>query len=109
VVRPGRVAHPNGFRTGIFRQEICGYAQCAGTARGLCGASTFVANNAAAFAKQEFLRATAKFRNTVDAEVVFGVFIFQQILLSLFNAGQYRGFAGFIFIDTNAEVNFASS
>ncbi|XPE38529.1 hypothetical protein ACNKHS_05480 [Shigella flexneri] len=38
---------------------------------------------------------------------VFGGFVFQQILLSFFDTGQYRGFAGFIFIYTNPEVDFA--
>jgi hypothetical protein len=49
---------------------------------GLRGAGTFVINNRAAFTEQQFLRATTKFRNTIDAEVVFCGFVFQQILLA---------------------------
>ncbi|MNV85465.1 hypothetical protein D3C71_1794290 [compost metagenome] len=70
-------------------------------------ASTFIANKRATFSKQQFLSATTKLRNTVDTEVVFGVFIFQQILLGFFDAGQNRSFTGFIFIDTNTQVYFS--
>jgi hypothetical protein len=74
---------------------------------GLRGAGAFIGDNRAAFTEQQLLGAATKFRNTIDAEVVFGGFIFQQILLCFFNAGQYRSFTGFIFINTNTEVNFA--
>ncbi|MNP26957.1 hypothetical protein D3C76_1198410 [compost metagenome] len=107
MVRPAWVAHPDGFYAGIFGEEIRRHAQGTGTARGLCGAGTFIADNRVAFAEQQLLSATTKFRDAVDAEVVFGIFVFQQILLSFFNAGQYRGLAGLIFIDTNTQVDFS--
>jgi len=107
MVRPAWIAHPDRFYAGIFSEEIRCHAQGASTARGLCGAGAFIVDNRVAFAEQQLLSATTKFRNTVDAEVVFGIFVFQQILLSFFNAGQYRGLAGLIFIDTNTQVDFS--
>ena len=106
VVWPAWVAHPDTLNRGVFRKEIRRDAQRAGTARGLCCTRTLVAHNCTAFAEQQFLSATTKFRDTINTEVIFGGFIFQQILLSFFNAGQHRGFAGFIFIYTNTQVDF---
>lgn len=40
------------------------------------------AHNGAAFAEQQLLGAATKFRDTINTEVVFGGFVFQQILLS---------------------------
>ena len=107
VVWPAWVAHPYALNRGVFRKEIRRHAQRAGTARGLCCASTFAAHNFAAFTEQQFLSTATKFRDTINTEVVFGGFVFQQILFSFFNAGQDRGFAGFIFIYTNTQVDFA--
>ena len=107
VVRPAWVAHPDTLNRGVFRKEIRRHTQCAGTAWCLCCTRTFVTHNCATFTEQQLLRAATKFRNTINTEVVFGGFIFQQILLSFLYAGQYRGFAGFIFIYTNTQVDFA--
>ena len=109
MVRPAWVAHPHSLNAGIFCQEIGSYALCASAPRSLCRASTFVIDQGATFTKQQLLSAATKFRDAVNAEVIFGGFIFEQILFSLFHAGQYRGFARLIFIDTNPEVNFAGT
>ena len=107
MVRPAWIAYPHTLHRSVFRQEICRHAQCAGTAWGLRRAGAFFAHNGAAFAEQQLLGAATKFRDTINTEVVFGGFVFQQILLSFFDAGQYRSFAGFIFIYTNTQVDFS--
>ena len=107
VVRPAWIAYPDTLHRGVFRKEIRRHAQRAGTARGLCRTGTFVTHNCTAFTEQQLLGAATKFRDTINTEVVFGGFVFQQILLSFLNAGQYRSFAGFIFIYTNTQVDFA--
>ena len=107
VVRPARVAYPDAFYCGVLRQEVSGNAQGAGAARGLGGTCALIADDGASFTEQQFLGAATKFRNTVDTQIVFCGFIFQQILFCFFNAGQDRGFTRFIFVNTNPEVNFS--
>jgi hypothetical protein len=72
----------------------------------LRGAGAFIIDNCASFTEQQLLGAATKFRNTIDTQIVFSGFIFQQILLCFFNAGQDRCFTRFIFVNTNSEVNF---
>jgi hypothetical protein len=88
MVRPARVAYPHAFHVGVFGEEVCGDAQRTGTARGLRGAGAFISDNRIAFTEQQLLGAATKFRNTIDAQIVFSRFIFQQILLCFFDAGQ---------------------
>jgi hypothetical protein len=106
MVRPARVAYPHAFNVGVLRQEVSGDAQAPvppGSAR--CG--RVYRDNCASFTEQQLLGAATKFRNTIDAQIVFSGFIFQQILLCFFNAGQDRCFTRFIFVNTNSEVNFS--
>lgn len=84
MVRPAWVAYPYSFYVGVFGKEISRYAQAAGAARGLGGAGALIVDNCASFTKQQLLSAATKLRNTINTEVVFGGFIFQQILLGFF-------------------------
>jgi hypothetical protein len=104
VVRPAWVAYPHAFHEVFFARKSA--ATRSAVPPGLRGAGVY-RHNRAAFTEQQLLGAATKFRNTIDTEVVFGGFIFQQILLCFFNAGQYRSFTGFIFINTNTQVDFA--
>lgn len=94
------------FNVGIFCQEIGSYVQCVSVFWSLCCVSMFVIDQGVIFIKQQFLSAVIKFRDVVNVEVIFGGFIFEQILFSFFYVGQYWGFVCFIFIDINFEVNF---
>ncbi len=106
MVRPAWVAHPDAHNVGVFRQEVCRHAQRASAARGLRRTGALVVNDRIAFAKQQLLGATAKFRDPVNAEIVLRRLVLQQILLGFLHAGQHRRFTGFIFIDADAKVNF---
>jgi len=81
MVRPAWVAHPDALNVGVFRQEVCRYAQRAGAARGLRRTGALVVNDRIAFAKQQLLGATAKLRDPVNAEIVLRRLVLQQILL----------------------------
>lgn len=94
------------FNVGIFCQEIGSYVQCVSVFWSLCCVSMFVIDQGVIFIKQQFLSVVIKFRDVVNVEVIFGGFIFEQILFSFFYVGQYWGFVCFIFIDINFEVNF---
>ena len=106
MVRPARITYPHTFHVGVFGEEVCGDTQRTGTARCLRGAGAFISDNRIAFTEQQLLGAATKFRNTIDAQIVFSRFIFQQILLCFFDAGQNGRFTGFILVNTNSEVNF---
>lgn len=80
MVRPARITYPHVSRR-CFGEEVCGDTQRTGTARCLRGAGAFISDNRIAFTEQQLLGAATKFRNTIDAQIVFSRFIFQQILL----------------------------
>ncbi|MNT35254.1 hypothetical protein D3C72_1712750 [compost metagenome] len=106
MVRPAWVADPDAFSAGLVGDEVSCHTQAAGATRRLRGARTLVGNDWALFAEQQLLRAVGESGDALNAEIVFGGFIFQQILLSFFNAGQDRSFAGFVFVDANAQIDF---
>ncbi|WP_277872550.1 hypothetical protein [Serratia odorifera] len=41
-----------------------------------------------------------------NTEIIFGGFVFQQVLLGFFHAGQHWRFASFVFIDADTQVDF---
>lgn len=84
MVWPAWIAYPYPFNVGVFGKEISRNAQAAGTAWGLGGAGALIVDNCASFTEQQLLSAATKLRNTINTEVVFGGFIFQQILLGFF-------------------------
>ena len=105
VVRPAWVAHPHAFHVGVFGEEVSRDTQSASTAWGLRSTGAFISDNRIAFTEQQLLGAATKFRNTIDAQIVFSRFIFQQVLLCFLDAGQNGCFTGFILVNTNSEVN----
>jgi hypothetical protein len=95
MVRPAWVADPDAFSAGLVGDEVSCHTQAAGAPGGLRGARTLVGNDWTLFAEQQLLRAVGESGDALNAEIVFGGFIFQQILLSFFHAGQHRRFGRF--------------
>ncbi len=104
MVRPAWIAYPHTLHRSVFA-EICRHAQCAGTA-GVCAVRARFRSQWCCLCRTAAPGAATKFRDTINTEVVL-VVSFSSRYCSAFDAGQYRSFAGFIFIYTNTRVDFS--
>ena len=106
VVRPAWIAYPDTLHRGVFARKSAA-TRSAPVPPGsvpyghVCHSQLHCLYRTAAHGCSDQIQGYHQYRGS------FGGFVFQQILLSFLNAGQYRSFAGFIFIYTNTRVDFA--
>ena len=106
VVWPSRIGNPDGLRVQLTFGKLGRNTQCACTAKALRCFGTTAGDDFVVFAKQQDLGLFVVVGNTVDGQVVFSCFAFQQAFFSLLDSFDNRRRAGCIFVHADTEIDF---
>ena len=109
VVGPGRIGDPDAARANLATEQFGRDSQPAGAARSLRGLRAPFGDDWRIGTEQQLLHRERVVGGARNTEVGFAVFGVEQALFRFFDRIQYRRFAVFVLVDTNAEIDLVAA